>query len=313
MEQNITANPVFSIPDADYDIIPLGDCAADIFELSEIPSDFVLPGFVAGTVGALIAPGSTGKSMLAMELAAVAAGASILGEAWTPLKTGEVLILAVEDPKNELHNRWISLGKSLTKEEKEANRRVQVVPMFGKSADIMDPAFFGALVRRCNGKRLLILDTFRRVHSLNENDSGDMAKVIGKFEEFALLTGCAVLFLHHTSKNASMNGQGGEQQASRGSSVLVDNIRFQMFMVDMNAEAVKAEHLDVEPEDFKRYVKLGVSKVNYGPKIGEVWLARCEGGILKPVDDLEFRAYPPATTKTVATVKAEEHDDDDFN
>ena len=59
--------------------IPQGMLASDLFSRKKVQSDFVLPGFVVGTVGALIAPGSTGKSMLAMELAALVAGANILG------------------------------------------------------------------------------------------------------------------------------------------------------------------------------------------------------------------------------------------
>lgn len=272
---------------AEYEFPP-GMPAYDLFNRPQVPSDFVLPGFIAGTVGALIAPGSTGKSMLAMELASTVAGSSILGDVWKPKKTGAVITLAVEDPENELYNRWGQLGESLSEAERLKHKQVQVIPMFGRQFDIMSEACFVALVKLCYGKRLLILDTLRRIHTLEENDSGQMSQVVAKMEEVAALTGCSILFLHHTNKGSTFAGSGSSQQASRGSSVLVDNIRFQMFMVGMNEEMVKAEMLNIPPEDFKHYVKLGVSKVNYGPKLGDVWLMRKEGGILKPVDTLEM-------------------------
>lgn len=265
-------------------VFPAGMTAFDLFERAKVPSDFVLPGFIAGTVGALIAPGSTGKSMLAMELASVVAGSSILGDVWAPENVGSVVILAIEDPENELYNRWHDLGKHLNQREKELNRNIHIVPMFGRQFDIMNPACFNALVKLCIGKRLLILDTLRRIHKMEENDSGAMADVVAKMEEFCLITGCSVLFLHHTTKASVTDDGGASQQASRGSSVLVDNIRFQMYMMSMTKKMAEADKLSIKPEDFRLYVKMGISKVNYGSKLGDVWLVRNEGGILTPVD-----------------------------
>lgn len=273
------AKPKYKLPD--------GMLASDLFKREKVPSDFVLPGFIAGSLGALIAPGSTGKSMLAMEIAAMVAGANILGEEWQPEKIGEVLILAVEDPENELYNRWSDLGAMFSLEERKAGERVRVVPMLGHRFDIMNDEHFQALLEACQGKRLLILDTMRRIHMLDENDGGAMAMVIGRLEEIAALTGCAILFLHHTNKAATYNGTGDSQQASRGSSVLVDNIRFQMFMLGMSENdkgkgGEKLEADQVDPSLWNRFVRMGVSKVNYGEKIGDVWLHREDGGILVP-------------------------------
>jgi len=200
---------------------PEGMLASELFKRDKVPSDFVLPGFVAGTVGALIAPGSTGKSMLAMELAALVAGVNVLCDDWTPSAHGPVVILAVEDPENELYNRWSDLGSGLDPAQRERCSDVRVIPMFGLGFDIMHPDCFAALVKLCIGKRLLILDTLRRIHNLDENNSGEMALVIDMMERVAHATGCAILFLHHTNKGAALSGDGDQQQASRGSSVLV--------------------------------------------------------------------------------------------
>ena len=310
--------------------LPTGKLASELFKREKVPSDFVLPGFVAGTVGALIAPGSTGKSMLAMELAAVVAGANIFGAAWPRTKIGEVLILAVEDPENELFNRWSDLGSILSQEDRKAGERVRVIPMLGERFDIMRDEYFYALMSACSGKRLLILDTMRRIHTLDENDGSDMSQVIGRMEEIAKQTGCSILFLHHTGKAAALNGQGDIQQASRGSSVLVDNIRYQMFMVGMNKDDEKSKQVEDESL-WKNFVRFGVSKVNYGAKMDDVWLRRVDGGILvlaefstssitqkKPADAAKKRAKVTTTKKQeeavieVNKIKVEEFDLDEL-
>jgi RecA-family ATPase len=171
----------------------------------------------------------------------------------------------------------------MSPEEREAGKRVRVVPMLGQRFDIMNDECFDALLRACTDKRLLILDTMRRIHTLDENDGGAMAQVVSRLEEIAAATGCAILFLHHTNKAATFNGSGDQQQASRGSSVLVDNIRFQMFMLGLN-ENDKEQAKEVQKELWSRFVRMGVSKVNYGERIGDVWLYRGDGGILERAD-----------------------------
>ena len=249
---------------------------------------------VAGTLGALIAPGSTGKSMLAMELAAYVAGANMLGQEWPTTEAGGVLILAIEDPENELFNRWADLGSHLSEIDREKCEQIRVVPMLGEGFDIMDDDYFNALLDACKGRRLLILDTYRRIHRLDENSGGDMSLVIGRLERIAKLTGCAIIFLHHTSKAAAVGGQGDVQQASRGSSVLVDNIRFQMYMSGMSDN--EATTYGIKKENKNRFVRAGVSKVNYGPKLGDIWLHRTDGGILIPA---EFPKKQEKTTKKI--------------
>lgn len=69
--------------------------------------DFIWPGFLAGTVGALVAPGATGKSFFALEaamsIACSVAGGDLVGLA--PAHTGRVVYLAGEDPQPALVRR----------------------------------------------------------------------------------------------------------------------------------------------------------------------------------------------------------------
>jgi len=240
------------------------------------PLDFVLPGLVRGSVGSIIAPGSTGKSMLALQLAINIAG----GDSTIPLKikNGKVLYLAAEDPGQVLHKRIHEMQQWLGDSEIIAHN-LKLVPC--NAMDICSESVQEAIIDAGKGCRLIILDTLRRFHIEDENDGGGMVKVINEMEKVARATGAAVVFIHHTSKSAALNGQGGTQQASRGSSVLVDNIRWQGYLAGMTKD--EAEKKEIDDEMRSTYVQFGLSKVNYSAPINPVWLMRSPyGGMLIP-------------------------------
>lgn len=130
------------------------------------------------------------------------------------------------------------------------------------------------------GRRLMVLDTLRRFHIEEENASGPMAQVIGRMEAIAADTGCSIVFLHHASKGAAMMGAGDQQQTSRGSSVLVDNIRWQSYLSSMTS--AEAEEWGVDDDQRRFFVRFGVSKANYGAPFADRWFRRHDGGVLKP-------------------------------
>lgn len=136
------------------------------------------------------------------------------------------------------------------------------------------------LKRAAEGRRLMVLDTLRRFHIEEENASGPMAQVIGRMEAIAADTGCSIVFLHHASKGAAMMGAGDQQQASRGSSVLVDNIRWQSYLSSMTS--AEAEEWGVDDDQRRFFVRFGVSKANYGAPFADRWFRRHDGGVLKP-------------------------------
>ncbi len=162
----------------------------------------------------------------------------------------------------------------------------------------MISSWFDGLKRAAEGRRLMVLDTLRRFHIEEENASGPMAQVIGHMEAIAADTGCSIVFLHHSNKGAAMMGAGDQQQASRGSSVLVDNIRWQSYLSGMTQ--AEAEEWSVDRSQRGYFVRFGVSKANYGAPFQECWFRRHEGGILKPAV-LERQKHSSITAlKTVA-------------
>lgn len=246
--------------------------------------DFVLPGFLSGTVGCLAAAGSTGKSFWALEaamgVASAEADASLLN-----LGTqhhGRVVVLNAEDPEDILHHRLHSVGRFLSVEAKEeVAEKLTVEPLMGTQPDIMAQRWQDEVLRVSEDARLIVFDTLTRWHRMDENKNADMAQVLSVFESICRRTGAAVLFLHHVGKSMAMDGRQDEQQATRGASAITDNARWQGWMQGMSRQ--ECEAYGIPEEDRKRFVRTGGNKENYGQATRESWLERKEGGVLIPI------------------------------
>lgn len=247
--------------------------------------DFVLPGFLAGTVGALVSPGATGKTMLALQAAVtVSGGPDMLGfgnmdTAWRRA-TGRVVFLSGEDPANVLNRRIHAIGQRLNPVEREAMfENLSVAPLVGRGVNVMTLEWRRWIADVTQDARLVVIDTLRRFHQLDENDGGHMAGLLAYMEQLCRENSTSVLFLHHTSKAGALNG-GDAQQASRGSSVLTDNARFQANLVGMTPE--QARQFNVDENCRRNFVRLSFPKINYSAPIPDQWFRRRDGGLLEP-------------------------------
>lgn len=249
--------------------------------LSDVPAplEFVLPGLLRGTVGALVSPGGMGKSYWALGIAlAISMGRKVDQTGLHPTE-GRVLVLAKEDPMPVLAQRIHSLVPALPKGLNVANFDLR--SCVGLDIDLMADAWLDALIAAAAGCRLAIFDTLTRFHKLDENSALDMGRLIARMEHLALKSQASVLFLHHTSKASAVNGQAGLQQAARGSSVLVDNARWSAYLTPMTDAEARA--FGVSQEEREAFVRWNISKQNYGPAIPDVWYRRAEGGALQAV------------------------------
>ncbi len=268
----------------------------------EVPPklDFVIPGFLAGTVGTLFSPGATGKSFWALEAAMAIAGEGKFGT--NPLKLdilkcGKVVYIAAEDPEIVLWHRLRSLSVDRNNELKMPDdsiktlmKNLQIVSAVGKGISLGDKKTQDWQMRiieryRLKGIRLIILDTLSRVHVLNENDNGEMAGLLQTIEVIAKETGAAILFLHHVNKSSASTGDGDKQQAARGASVITDNARFGASLTKMTAEEseriIDTNLSSIVGEARQYYIKLCINKNNYGKPIDDVWYYRGDGGVLE--------------------------------
>ncbi len=268
------------------------------FENSPPEQDFIWLGFLAGTVGALVAPGATGKSFWALEAAMSIAcgieGGDLLN--LQPQKTGRVVYLAGEDPEPELIRRIHAIGKHLPLGARQnISENLILEPLMGKRLNIMNERHLVRVIDFCIGTRLIVLDTLSRIHNLDENSNGDMAQLMATLEHVAAETGASVLYLHHVSKSSARDGQVDQQQAARGASVLIDNARWCGFvarMTETEAKQLSNRPYDQQPIDNDQrrgFIRFGGSKQNYGSEQSDQWYQRREGGVLVPVELVQCR------------------------
>lgn len=246
--------------------------------------DMVLPGLLRGTVGILTSAGGVGKSFLMMEAAmGVASGKADLTGLCDGLTHGNVAILNAEDQTAIIESRLFSIGAHLSLESKEALYSGLIIEDFyGMGCDVLDPEWKGRIIQlaKDNDCRLIVLDTLSRWHRLDENSNGDMGRVMAELECIAKESGAAVVILHHVAKGMAKDGRTDEQQSARGASLLVDNARWQAFLVGMTDK--EAEKFSVNEDRRRFFVRFGVSKNNYGQPFEDRWFERVEGGVLKP-------------------------------
>jgi len=119
------------------------------FERDPPQLDFIWPGFLSGTVGALIAPGATGKSFWALEASMSVAGGISGGDLLdlNPFHSGRVFYLAGEDPEAVLVRRIHAIGKHLDLSARQAIAENLIVePIMGSLFNIMDERHLERLI-----------------------------------------------------------------------------------------------------------------------------------------------------------------------
>jgi RecA-family ATPase len=253
---------------------------ANAFAVTPPALDFIMPGFLSGTVGALVATSGLGKSFWAVESAMAIASGSI-GDPLSlkPGGGGRVVFCSLEDPLAILKSRIHSIGKVISAPARDAiSQNLDILDLYGERIDLMNSTTVNSIVDYASGARLIVVDTLSRAHQLDENKNGEMAQLMSQMDNITKLTGASLLFIHHISKSSGKEGRGNEASASRGASVLVDNSRFVCFLQSMTKE--QAKESNVSDSDHWQYIKHGVSKVNYCMKPHETWLEKGGGGVL---------------------------------
>lgn len=283
--------------------------------LGEIaPLDMVLPGLLAGTVGSLVAPGSTGKGFFINSLIASMTAKDVLGMGIKP-QNCKVTYITAEDPLAILEHRICALGTLLNPQERRTFAdRVEIISLAGFQPSLLtdknrvrfepdgitpttEEQWCKWLEGICQGKRLVIIDTLRRFHSAEENDSGAMTVLLQIIEGIAQRTQAAIIFTHHTKKGSTVNGFGLDADSSRGSGALIYNVRWQLNMQTMTQ--ADADKYSVKEEHRSKYVQVFGSKVNYDEFGLQGWLQRKEGGVLVGA---ELRK-PPETIRELKALK----------
>lgn len=262
-------------------------------------------------VGLLASPGGVGKSYLLYQmLVCVATGHPCLGiEMGEP---GGVLYLAAEDDDAELHRRGLVLHdwyshlttwralKALTgvDPDEAIAERVHVLSRVGvdnmltvrssESAEVRQTAMVERLIetaRRIPDLRLIVLDPVSRFRGGRANEEEDATRFVETLEHVRSETGANVLASVHVRKASMRDDEAGQEQV-RGSTGLVDAVRWVATLRKLRREQAKSYGLRDEEAD--RYLRLEIPKNNYAAPFPGLWLRREGGGVLVPTDLIEL-------------------------
>jgi RecA-family ATPase len=255
------------------------------FSITELTSDpqpakFIWPGIPdeAGKVSVFVGVGGLGKSALTIGIACQRAlGLNFLGR---PTKPGTTVVISKEDSREDYLRKVAAqrelLGSSFDAEK--IRERIHLMDLVGDPAMLVQSSYGAATAVNqevvkmwadaVNGSApnadLIILETGSRL-TPTEDNSGLSALVNG-CELLGRLTGCVVLLVHHTGKEAGRNGA-SDLYTGRGGSALADNARAVMVLTSYPRDRDARERLGVAvPEDMaRRTLVLSVPKLNGAP------------------------------------------------
>lgn len=243
------------------------------------PLDFVLPGLLPGTFGLLVAPGATGKSSFALDVAISLALGRVTADGLFPASSpAKVVFLAGEEHDRILAERLRSMMHLDEQANPNLHKNLILLPMAGESCALIEDsrptALFDELKSLCDGARLVIIDPIRRMHGGDENSSSEMTRFVVAMEQLAKASGAAVLGVHHANRASASDA--GSQHAARGSSALVDGARWQINLSRMDDKS--AEMLAVSEVERPLYIAVDYAKTNYLPPRPRCWLKRQPAG-----------------------------------
>lgn len=264
-------------------------------ELADEPIDAVFDtGLVTGTMGLLIAPGGTGKSYLALQLAlSVALGKSLL-PGFTPMRRGPVLCCFGEDDRHELARRLKAICNAHNIDPSTVTTAIREGRLFfilGKAEALLQFNIGGTailseaheeLTRRCTEReyRLVVVDPIVGWAGVpNENDNSQMQLAAQALVELAKACGGAVLGVHHQGKQSS-HSRDTSVATGRGATSLTDASRWQATLRPLDA----SNKFGIAKEDLPRYVELHIGKNSYFERDGRPLYLKRHGGALVAVN-----------------------------
>ena len=195
-----------------------------------------------GKVGAIVAPGGTGKSQLALQLGFSVATGERFAETWDVDEQGPALLLFAEDDTEEIHVRLRRITQSIATYDpamaKLAESRLFVRSLVGENnlmtdgktkAGVEATDFVPRLLevtKQISDLKLIVIDPASRFRGGEENSAEDTTRFIEQVERLCQASGATVLVLHHANKRSQTDGT-QDQGSSR-----VQRIRRRCPLVD---------------------------------------------------------------------------------
>jgi RecA-family ATPase len=220
----------------------------------------------ARTVTLLGGDGGTGKSLIALQLAASTAAA----RPWLglPVTAGRAVYVSAEDDREELHRRLADIARAegIAFDDLE---RLTLRSLAGedallahaqKNGTLSPTPLFRDLDQRLGDEvpALLVLDTLADLFPGNENDRTQARQFVGMLRGLAIRHDCTVLMLAHPSQSGLNSGSG-----TSGSTAWNNSVRSRLYL-----DRVRDEGYEADPDARTLMTK----KANYGRTGGEIAL-----------------------------------------
>ncbi|MBU1951181.1 MAG: helicase RepA family protein, partial [Candidatus Eisenbacteria bacterium] len=145
-------------------------------------------------------------------------------------------------------------------------------PFLTGRIDVLNPDHILGFKRmiKNHGIRLLILDAFSRIHTADEISGQQMGEVMGACDELRFETKSAVELCHHERKGQTSRGSAGDSDidALRGHSRLLSD-----------------PQTLIRLREVKKRLRLAFTKLNLGPPVDGIWLARREDGTFEVTEE----------------------------
>jgi len=248
-----------------------------------------------GKVALLTGPGSTGKTILSIQMGmSIATGIPLGGDGgWDVEEPGAVLCLFAEEDTAELHRRVYRVFN-----ENEDYRNAifdlhqnlyinsmtgmdNLMTIKGPNGEVVETNYLQQLImvtEQIPNLSLIIIDPLSRFRGGDEIDNVAATRFVTAIEQLAKITGATVLLVHHVNKSSIRDSASAGQTASRGASALVDGVRWNANLFPMTE--AEAKQFKIHKNERLNYVKLDVVKNNYTPPIGPTWFKRGNYGVL---------------------------------
>lgn len=224
--------------------------------ITDIPdgkTEFILENwlpFPRGTVSMIAAPGGTGKSWAASQIAFRYCDES---------PYSKVALWLSEDPAHETKNRAKAVALDILHTPFSQYKNVHLITERPKPVIYngkYDAQRFYRMKKSLKGYDLVILDPMRSFFGGDENSNTDANIFMGPFQDWAAEENITIIFLHHSKKDKD----DGIDSKARGASAFIDACRtvYEFRKVYKNA---RIGELDIDNQHMREVI---LSKDNFG-------------------------------------------------
>ncbi len=298
------------------------DIFTDLYKAEIKPPQWVIENVLPVGFTFIGGPGKSLKSTVTLAMANLVAGykcAALPPFMSNVVRTGKVLMFSFEAEAGELRHISEEGMKVVAGENMDSGIMVADDPWLFRLDDPDGASKLLYWLETLN-PRMVILDPLRRLHALNENDSGDMSRMMRPLVKWAKDREAAVIAVHHTRK------KGGQEKAQdpyydaldmRGTSDLLA-MADAVMMISPIPKREDSRHINAifkRGQPWERDVVLGV----YGNVASQGELTDLEKLVLEyaqmglpdsPCPSLKVLAYrikadPDAVNKAVGVLKAQ--------